>query len=88
MVVNNFNPSTQNTETGGSLWVWDYSGKHSEYQVSQGYEVKTCLKINNSSNNNNNKWFLIINLIKHEWDYIVKITKCIWKKLGLDSLKM
>jgi hypothetical protein len=37
MVVCAFNPSTQETEAGGSLWVQGQLGLQSEFQDSQGY---------------------------------------------------
>ena len=44
-VVHTFNPSTQEAEAGGSLWVQDQPGLHSEFQDSQGcYTEKSCLE--------------------------------------------
>jgi hypothetical protein len=42
VVAHAFNPSTQEAETG--LWVWGQSGLQSEFQDSQGYTEKPCLK--------------------------------------------
>ena len=45
MVVKSFNPSTQEAEAGGSLWVQGQPGLQSEFQDSQGcYIEKPCLK--------------------------------------------
>ena len=42
-----FDPSTQEAESSGSLWVQDQPGVHSELQDSQGYAEKPCLKNQN-----------------------------------------
>jgi hypothetical protein len=39
-----FNPSTREAEAGGSLWVKTQSGLQSEFQDSQGYTEKPCLR--------------------------------------------
>jgi hypothetical protein len=56
VVVHAFNPSTQEAEAGG---VWGQPGLQSEFQDSQGYTERSCLKQTNKqtneNNNNNNK---------------------------------
>ena len=42
VVVHIFNPSTQETEAGGSLWVQGQPGLQSELLDSQGYAEKSC----------------------------------------------
>jgi hypothetical protein len=44
VVAHAFNPSTQETEADGSLWVRDQPGLQSEIQDSQGYKEKHCLE--------------------------------------------
>jgi hypothetical protein len=44
MMVWVFNPSTREAEAGGFLWVRSQPGLQSEYQDSQGYTEKPCLK--------------------------------------------
>ena len=45
VVVHTVNPSTWETEAGGSLWVRGHPGLQSEFQDSQGYYTeKPCLK--------------------------------------------
>ena len=39
-----FNPSTWEAEAVRSLWVPDQPGLHSEFQDSQGYIIRLCLK--------------------------------------------
>jgi len=39
-----FNPSTQEAEASGSLWVLGQPGLQSEFQDSQSYAEKSCLK--------------------------------------------
>jgi hypothetical protein len=39
-----FNCSTQKAEAGQSLWLWGHAGRQSEFQDSQGYTEKPCLK--------------------------------------------
>jgi hypothetical protein len=41
--VHNYNPSTADTEAGG-LQVRGQPDLHSEFQASQGYTVRSCLK--------------------------------------------
>ena len=43
-----FDPSTQEAEAGGSLWVRGQPGLQSEFQSSQDYTVRLCLKKKNS----------------------------------------
>ena len=38
--MHTFNSSTQEAETGGSLWLWSQPGVQSEFQDSQGYTMK------------------------------------------------
>ena len=42
--MQSFNPSTWEAEVGKSLWGWGQSGLQSEFQNSQGYTDKPCLK--------------------------------------------
>jgi hypothetical protein len=44
MVVHAFNLSTQVAEAGRSLWVQGQPDLQSQYQDSQGYTEKPCLK--------------------------------------------
>ena len=47
IVLHTFNPSTGEVEAGGSLWLWGQPGLQSEFQDSQGYTEKSCLKKQN-----------------------------------------
>ena len=53
MVAYAFNPSTQEAE----LWVWSQPGLQSEFQDSQGYTEKPCLK--KQTNKQTNKIYLV-----------------------------
>ena len=45
VVAHTFNPSTQELEADGYLWVWGQPGLQSEFQDSQGnYTEKPCLE--------------------------------------------
>jgi hypothetical protein len=44
VVAHTFNPSTQEAEAGGSLWVWGQPDLYSEFQGSQSYSEKPWLK--------------------------------------------
>lgn len=48
MMAPTFNPSTQEV-AGGSLSVQGQLGLLSKFKVSQGYEMRPCLNVNNSS---------------------------------------
>jgi hypothetical protein len=48
VVTHNFNPNTHESEACGSLWVWGQPDLHSEFQASQSYIVRPCLKIQNN----------------------------------------
>jgi hypothetical protein len=48
-----FNPSTQETEAGGSLRVRNQPGLHSEFQDSQGSVVNQTQKISQPTNHKN-----------------------------------
>jgi len=39
-----FNPSTEEAETGGSLWLRGQPGLQNKLQGSQGYTKKPCLE--------------------------------------------
>lgn len=43
-MVKAFNPSTQKTEASKSLCIWGQPGLLSEFQESQGYIMKCCLR--------------------------------------------
>ena len=51
-VVHAFNPSIQDAETGGSLWVQGQPGLQSQFQDSPGYTKKSCLKSKGKQNKN------------------------------------
>lgn len=57
-----FNCSTQRpeaeTKAGGSLWVQGIPGLYWEFQTSQGWTVKTCLK-NKQANSNKNRIIVV-----------------------------
>jgi hypothetical protein len=72
VAAHTFNSSTQEAEAGGFLssrpawstnWVLGQSGLQTEFQDSQGYTEKPCLKKqqqrNQQNNNNNNETFKI-----------------------------
>ena len=44
MTTYTFNPSTQEAETGRSLWAWGQPGLQSKFQDSQSYTEKPCSK--------------------------------------------
>jgi hypothetical protein len=44
VVTHTFNPSTQEAETSGSLWVQGQPDLQSEFQDNQDYTEKPCLK--------------------------------------------
>ena len=46
-----FNLSTQEADTGRSLWVWGQPGLKNKFQDNQSYTEKPCLKKQNNSNN-------------------------------------
>lgn len=46
---NNFNPSSQETDTGGSLWIWSYPVLQSESQ-DRSYMQKSCLEKQTNTN--------------------------------------
>ena len=50
-----FNPSTQDVEAGGSLWVRGQHSLHSKFQDSQSYVVRPCLAKQKTKNKNKNK---------------------------------
>jgi hypothetical protein len=54
MVVYAFNPSTQEVEEGGFLWVRDQLGLQREFQDSQNCSEKLYLEESKNNNNNNN----------------------------------
>ena len=43
-MVHSFNPTSQEAEAGRSLWVQNQPGLQSEFQGSQGYTEKPCLR--------------------------------------------
>ena len=45
MATHTFDPSILEAEAGAPLWVWGQPGLYSEFQVSQGYVERLCLKI-------------------------------------------
>ena len=49
MMGHDFNPSTQEPEKDGSLWVWGQPGLQSDLQNSQGYTEKPCFKKQNKT---------------------------------------
>ena len=49
VVVHAFNPSTQEAETCGSLWVRGQPGLQSKFQDSQGYKKKNPVLKNNNN---------------------------------------
>jgi hypothetical protein len=53
MVAHAFNPSTWDAETGGylRLWVQGQTGLQSEFQDSQGYTEKPCVKTKQNKTN-------------------------------------
>jgi hypothetical protein len=44
VVADTFNPSTQEAEADGSLWVWGQPGLQSKFQDHQGYTEKPYLE--------------------------------------------
>lgn len=42
----NANPSMQETEAGGLLWVIRWPGLHGEFQANLSYRVRSCLNLN------------------------------------------
>ena len=52
MVAHTSNPNTQEAETGGSLWVQDQSGLHSEFcaNLGQNYTVRSYIKKEKQTN--------------------------------------
>jgi hypothetical protein len=42
--MQDFSPSTWNKVAGSLLWIWDHPALHSEFQDSQGYVERPCLK--------------------------------------------
>jgi hypothetical protein len=44
VMVQAFDPSTQEAEADRSLWVWGQPDLHSEFQDSQRYIVRLCFK--------------------------------------------
>ena len=44
MVAHTFDPNTPEAEAGGSLWILGQPGLQSEFQGSQSYTEKPCLK--------------------------------------------
>jgi hypothetical protein len=44
VVAHTFNPITWEAEASSSLWVQGQPGLHNEFQDSQGYKVRPCLK--------------------------------------------
>ena len=51
-LVHAFNTNTWEVETGRSLWIWGQCGLQSEFQDSQSYMIRPCLKRNKHNNNN------------------------------------
>jgi hypothetical protein len=49
MVVYTLNPSTKEARASGSLWIWGQPGLHTEFQASQVYLVRPCLKKTNKN---------------------------------------
>lgn len=66
MVAHAFNPSTQESKAGGSLWVQGQQGLHTELQDSQGHTVKPWLKNKSTPYKLNVK----ITLKLHSYKYI------------------
>ena len=58
-----FNPSIQDVETGGSLWIPGQPGLHSEFQATQEVIKRPCLqKKNETVNSRNVSFFLLFSL--------------------------
>lgn len=49
-VTHNVDPSIWDLEVGGSLWVHGHPGLHSEFQGSQAYIMRPCIKSNKQEN--------------------------------------
>jgi hypothetical protein len=81
MVVCNFNFSTWEAEVGGSLGVRGQPGLQSEFQDSQGYREKLCLKINKLKKNKK-IFFFFSNIYQKN-----KMKKIFQKKKNLHSSK-
>ena len=55
MVLCVFDPSTQEAEADGPLWIWGQSGLHSDFQDSQSYIVRLYLEEKTNKQENQNK---------------------------------
>ena len=70
-----FNPSTQDAEAGGFLCVQGQSGLQSEFQDSQGYTEKLCLKTHNDKKNYSQEVSIAFRGLLKEIFHVKTVTK-------------
>ena len=68
-----FNHSTREAESG-DFWVWDQPGLQSEFQDSQGYTDKPCLKKQNNKKTKKKKQKKKKNLQKSQALWLTPVT--------------